>query len=152
MSEPITSFRGAYGFLSNFYQQSLVYGGITYPTAEHAYQAAKSLSSLGKVKILQAPSPGAAKRLGNKLPIRSDWEEIKVDVMKNVLRAKFTLFMPLGTMRNPLSIRLLQTGNRELIEGNSWGDTFWGQCPLGHGENMLGKLLMKVRHEISHGR
>jgi len=148
---PITSFRGGNAFLSNFYRQGFYYLGTWYPTAEHAYQWQKPTCDYDRLMVLQAETPGQAKKIANSLPRREDWDTAKLDIMLGVLRAKFTRFMPLGTMRNPLSIRLIQTGDREIIEGNTWGDTFWGQCPLGVGENMLGKLLMKVRSEIKHG-
>ena len=50
--------------------------------------------------------------------------------------------------QNPeLGNKLLETGNQELVEGNTWGDIFWGVCN-GKGQNWLGKILMMVRDEI----
>jgi ribA/ribD-fused uncharacterized protein len=143
----ITSFSGQYFFLSNFYRREFRFDGVIYPTSEHAFQCAKAARPDGFKYILDAPTPGMAKLRGRQVPLKPDWEEIKVDVMKNVLRAKFS---PGLVVINSCAIRLHQTGEEELIEGNTWGDTFWGQCPLGNGENMLGKLLMKVRSEQRH--
>ena len=88
--------------------------------------------------IRNAPSPGAAKRMGRKIAIRNDWEAVKEKVMLSVVRAKF---------EDAYLRRLLTaTGTAALIEGNEWGDRFWGVC-RGEGENRLGKILMKVRSE-----
>jgi predicted NAD-dependent protein-ADP-ribosyltransferase YbiA (DUF1768 family) len=55
---------GNYSFLSNFY-----WFGDT--TVEHQYQAAKTLDSEWKTRILAAESPGAAKKLGRRAPLRA---------------------------------------------------------------------------------
>lgn len=71
--------------------------------------------------------------------MRSDWEEVKLGVMEGLLREKFS---------DPeLRRKLLATGERELVEGNDWGDSFWGVC-AGRGKNHLGRLLMKLREEL----
>lgn len=152
--KPITSFRGAYHFLSNFYRHEFRYLGFNWPTAEHAFQAEKCAIGSDAQHILHLKTASEAKRYGQKVLVRSNWyseddELNRVNTMKNILRAKFARGL---VVVNPLALRLIQTGNTELIEGNTWGDTFWGQCPLGNGENMLGKLLMKVRTEISSGK
>jgi ribA/ribD-fused uncharacterized protein len=135
----ITSFRGKYIFLSNFYPSPMTVEGIRYATVEHAYQAAKTLDLNEKQIIADCEKPGQAKRLGKKVRLRKDWEQIKLNVMYLLLVFKF---------KNPeLREKLLATGDRELIESNDWGDYFWGQC-MGIGENHLGKLLMRVRSEI----
>lgn len=42
--------------------------------------------------------------------------------------------------------KLLETGDEELIEGNTWKDVFWGyDVNLKQGKNNLGKMLMKIR-------
>lgn len=84
--------------------------------------------------------------MGKIIPVRPDWETIKVDVMKNVVRLKFT-------QSSELKTRLLATGDEELIEGNRWHDNFWGDCSCNNcssvkGTNMLGKILMEVREEL----
>lgn len=137
MSEQIDIFHGEHRFLSNFHPSIIEVGGTLYPTAEHAYQAFKTFDTNERIAILEAPTPGKAKRLGAKATLRSDWETIKIDVMRLLLVRKF---------EDPeLRQKLLDTGDAELIEGNTWGDTFWGVCD-GFGHNHLGKSLMEVRH------
>jgi ribA/ribD-fused uncharacterized protein len=147
---PITRFRGHYGFLSNFYMKPLAYNGELYTSAEHAYQSQKAWTIVDHQFIKSAYTPSEAKKRAHSITIVDSWEEIKVDVMKNVLRAKFA--QEFRGRPNHLLRWLLETGQRELVEGNTWGDTYWGQCPLGNGENMLGKLLMLVRSESEHLR
>jgi ribA/ribD-fused uncharacterized protein len=134
----INRFNNNYAFLSNFYPSFIVIDGIIYPTVEHAYQAAKISDWREKQMIANIKTPGQAKRVGRKLGLRSDWENIKVDVMLKLVRLKFTELN--------LKIKLLATGDAELIEGNTWNDTFWGVC-CDEGQNQLGKILMKVREE-----
>lgn len=125
-------------FLSNFYPSPIVYEGIAYPTVEHAYQAAKTLDMRARQKISLLRSPNAAKKMGRIVDIRADWEEIKLAVMYDCLRLKFA---------DPiLKQKLLDTGSVQLVEGNWWGDVFWGVCK-GKGQNHLGKLLMRIRSE-----
>lgn len=136
----IDEFRGPYRWLSNFEYCSVEYEGLVYPSSEHAYQAAKSIHPEVRELVRRAATCREAKRLGNALELREDWEQVKLLVMRDVLRDKFT--------RNPhLKQKLLATGKAELIEGNSWGDTFWGVC-RGQGQNHLGQLLMRLRDEL----
>ena len=86
----ISKFRGKYGFLSSMYHSPLVYEDIEYPTAEHGYQAAKTLDQKEKRRIANLPSPVEAKKAGRKALHRSDWEEVKLQVMYDIVRAKFT--------------------------------------------------------------
>lgn len=135
----IDKFDGEFHFLSNFYRCSVIYEGIEYKSSEHAYMAAKTDDPIQKDIIRSAPSPAQAKRLGRQADLRSDWEDVKLEVMENVLRAKFS---------DPrLAEMLALTNGFELVEGNTWGDVFWGEC-RGIGENHLGKLLMKIRAEL----
>ena len=135
----IDSFRGEYRFLSNFYPAAVELYGETYPTVEHAYQAAKTNDPAARERIRWAQRPGDAKRLGQSVQIRSDWESVKVDVMRGLLVKKFS--------DRRLADMLLKTGDEELVEGNYWGDRFWGVCG-GDGDNWLGRLLMEVRREL----
>lgn len=137
--DKIDNFSGEYSFLSNFYYSPITYGHLTYPTSEHAFQAAKTEDKADELKIQKASTPGQAKKLGRKVTLIEDWERDKRRIMKSVLRRKFKNL--------ELSIRLKQTGDAELIEGNTWGDTYWGVCK-GKGKNHLGKLLMDVRAEL----
>lgn len=137
MAEVIDSFRGRYHFLSNFYP----WPG---PSVEHHFQAAKTLDKEWRKKILRAKGPGEAKKLGRQAPIREDWEEIKVGVMEDLVRMKFS--------ERVLAADLLATGDALLIEGNTWGDTWWGMVKSGDGKwtgrNELGRILMKIRNEL----
>lgn len=138
--EPISKFRGPYRFLSNFYSAKVTLCGETYPTVEHAFQAAKTLNCASRRMIRDCAAPGAAKRLGQCVKLRGDWEEVKVGIMTGLILQKFSEY---GGLRK----KLLATGDRMLIEENEWGDRFWGVC-RGSGENHLGKILMKVRQEL----
>jgi len=139
MSKTITEFSGRNRFLSNFYKSPMEVEGVRYPTVEHFYQAQKTLDAELRKQIADIPTPSHAKRHGRTVWLRPGWENIKNEIMLQGLRLKFV-----GT---PLATLLLNTGDAELIEGNTWGDTYWGVCN-GVGENMLGKLLMQVRDEI----
>lgn len=133
----ILSFRDEYFFLSNFYPVEIKLDGIVYPNAEAAFQAQKTMDVEEHRKFSMLKNPVQAKRLGRKVKLRDDWEEVKLDIMTEVVSQKF--------LQHPHLIEmLLQTGDEELVEGNKWGDRFWGVCK-GKGENHLGKILMKIR-------
>ncbi len=129
----IDSFTGEHAFLSNFHPSPI--GEI--PTAEHAYQACKTLDPVEVDAVYAASTPGKAKRAGQKVTMRPNWDAIKLDVMLKVLRCKFEY--------NPaLAAQLVETYPHDLVEGNHWNDTYWGVCK-GEGQNWLGRLLMVVR-------
>ena len=134
----IDSFRGRYFFLSNYYPCDFVWEGLLYRNAEAAFQSAKCTDTIGRLNFTNL-SPNLAKAKGRKIYLRDDWESIKDDTMLNIIRAKF---------KNPkLSRKLIATGDQELIEGNTWNDTYWGVCN-GIGKNKLGQILMQVREEL----
>jgi len=136
----IMRFDGVYRFLSNFYYCDVYYDSVRYKSSEHAYQAAKTSDINLREAIRECNTPGDAKKLGRKLPLRTDWDDVKLNEMYKILKSKFS---------NPkLKKMLVDTGSEELIEGNNWGDVYWGVC-IGRGENNLGKLLMKVRSECA---
>lgn len=135
----ITSFSGINSFLSNFYTSKVEFEGMEFWTVEHAFQAAKTTDMSARRAIQEASTPGKAKRLGRKVALRPDWEDIKIDVMKELVTKKFE--------DDDLAFMLIRTGDAELIEGNHWGDTFWGVCD-GVGQNNLGKILMEVRENV----
>lgn len=137
----IDSFSSDYRFLSNFHPCSITIEGLEYPSVEHAFQAMKTLDPEERSAIQKAQSPGKAKRAGQKVVLRPDWDAIRVGVMEELVRQKFS-------KNRELANSLLATGDAQLIEGNTWDDTFWGVCG-GRGENWLGKILMKVRNELS---
>ena len=147
----ITNFRGTYAFLSNFYKSpfevDIGFGKLTYPTAKHAYQAAKSNTQREHDKIRAAPTPGRAKAMGRKILLGPAWvEEFPRLTMMKILRAKFTSSLY-------LTQSLLETGDATLIESNTWHDNRWGncicyKCRRTKGDNLLGELLMLVRSEL----
>jgi N-glycosidase YbiA len=135
----IEVFDKEFHFLSNFHYSPLVYDNLTWSTAEHAYQAAKTNNVTQKSAIYRIDRPGDAKKMGKVVTVREDWEEVKLGIMYDIVKAKFD--------QNPdLREMLLATEDAEIVEGNWWGDTFWGVCK-GVGENHLGKILMRVREE-----
>lgn len=135
----IDKFSGENSFLSNFHPCVIEYEGIVYPSVEHAYQAAKTTSQALREAISSVTRPGLAKKMGQALIIRDDWESVKVMVMHELLIKKFSDL--------ELRSKLMATGTSDLIEGNTWGDTFWGVC-RGTGKNKLGTLLMAIRNEL----
>lgn len=137
----IRSFVGPYCFLSNFHRCNVKIGEFTYPSAEHAYQAQKSVNDLMHECFTRLPTAGHAKRLGNTLNLPANWHEVKVAVMRQVVLAKFE-------QNRPLRMLLISTGKEELIEGNTWGDVFWGVVG-NQGHNHLGKILMDVRGALA---
>jgi ribA/ribD-fused uncharacterized protein len=136
MTAAVTAFRGPYSFLSNFHIEA---DGLT---GEHRFQAAKCVTGTEVERILSAPSPAAAKAAGRRVQLRPDWETVKIDVMRNIVAHKF---------EDPeLRQQLLATDDAELIEGNTWGDRFWG-TDNGRGANWLGRILMETRAAIRAG-
>jgi ribA/ribD-fused uncharacterized protein len=138
--EPILSFSGPWRPLSNFWFVPVRLDGLKYRSVEHAYQAAKTPDLFWRRHIQKASTPGGAKNLGSRVPLRPDWDDIRVPTMDRLLRQKFDV-PELGRL-------LLSTGLAELVEGNTWGDTFWGEC-RGEGQNKLGKLLMQIRKDLA---
>jgi len=134
----ILEFKGEHRWLSNFYPTLVTFEGQRFPSVENAYQAAKTVKS-SRDKFLIC-SPGEAKKLGRKVSLGPKWDQVKVEIMKQLLKQKFAPGTELGN-------RLLSTGNGTLVEGNYWNDTFWGVCN-GVGENTLGKLLMEQRKQL----
>lgn len=138
----IEKFDGEYRWLSNFYMCKCRYEGIVYPSSEHAYQAAKTLDQEKRIYISELPTPGQAKRCGNhEISLRDDWDDVKLQVMEDCLRSKFS--------NKELADKLIATEGHGLSEGNTWNDVFWGKdLATGYGENNLGKLLMKIREGL----
>lgn len=137
----IDRFDGPYHFLSNFYPAPTMYGGILYATSEHAYQAAKSMNPSYRAKVYAAQRPAVAKRLGRAVAVRKGWNDMRIAVMTDIVWDKFT-------RTESLRHRLLLTGDATLIEGNTWGDRFWGQA-FGEGANNLGLILMQTRARLA---
>ena len=136
----ITKFSGGYHFLSNFYPCKIKIDAWEFDSTEAAYQAMKC-NRAKDVHAFVGITPGEAKKLGRLVELRPNWERVKIDVMRYVLIQKFS---------DPILMAMLDaTKGQELIEGNTWGDRFWGQCPVGDGRNELGKLLMSIRDDIT---
>ena len=138
--------------LSNFSAFNLKFNGLTFPTSEHAYHYEKfAYERVGEsvndafqrrnlaMSIKEAPSAHEAFKLAERWKgyRRADWDAVKVDIMREILRAK-------ASQHEYVRRKLLETGDRELIE-DSWRDDYWGWGPNRDGQNMLGKLWMEVR-------
>lgn len=136
----IDSFRGEHAFLSNMFPCRVEFEGATYPSVEHAYQAAKSLDPSVRKTFDGAITPKGAKARGKRVTLRADWGAVKLGVMEQSLRSKFA--------DGGLRALLVATGDAALVEGNTWNDRFWGVC-RGKGQNHLGKLLMRLRSELA---
>ena len=136
----IDRFAGEFAFLSNFFNIPVYYNGLLYQNSEAAFQAQKTLDSEER-KRFSTMNPSEAKRAGKSVELREDWEYVRDDIMFDIVLSKFA--------SNPFLKKLLfTTGDEELVEGNTWNDTYWGVCN-GKGENHLGKILMKVREVLS---
>lgn len=136
----ISSFSGRYSFLSNFHECKVVIDDLIFDSSEAAFQSFKNDAMQLKFVGLSAKE---SKKLGKTVKKRCDWDAIKDVVMYGVVKEKFM-------QHEDLKEKLLATGDEELIEGNTWWDTYWGVCQ-GHGDNKLGKTLMRVRDELSRG-
>lgn len=151
----IQKFDGRYGFLSNFYPCEIVHQGILYPSVEHYYVAMKCNGAQMMNGVQYTPidfremiarigHPGTVKKLGQKMLVRKDWDEKKLEFMNWAVREKFK--------DEKLADLLLDTGEMPMVEGNAWHDNFWGSCSCdkcrGKGKNHLGKILMTVRDEL----
>ena len=140
----INKFDGEYAFLSNFYPSEVQFEGGTFPTVEHAFQAAKTLDEDERLQVVTCDTPGLAKREGRHVTLRRDWEQIKYSIMEELVRKKFQI--------PELKEKLIATGDEELEEGTWWHDNTWGNCYCDRcknivGQNHLGKILMKIREE-----
>lgn len=150
----IDRFYGEHFFLSNFYESPIkatLYGQeYTFATGEHLFHAGKTATSLlpeGQrgawlSQLEQNSDPQNSKRMGRRIPIDvGRWDAICVQVMRRVQELKYD--------QNPeLAKLLVATGDAMLIEGNVWNDRKWGMVN-GKGENLLGKILMELRSELS---
>lgn len=136
----ITAFRGRWTKFSNYSLGVVFYKGHAYQSVEHAYQAQKSLDPAIQKMIRDQPTPATSKKIARAVLLRPDWDDVKLGIMLDLLREKFS--------QEPERSILLSTGHEDLVEGNWWHDIFWGQCPVGTGENWLGRLLVKVRSEL----
>lgn len=136
-------FRNKYYFLSNMYPCSITLvvndTVLTFPCAESAFQAVKcpDMAHLFASNANTKYTDGyKAKKAGRRVPLRPDWEHVKIPVMAQILFAKFR--------QNPELEAKLLTVTGDIAEENTWRDTFWGVCN-NTGQNWLGRLLMQIR-------
>ncbi len=131
-----------YGCFSNFSAHPLRIGGNLWPTSEHYFQAQKFKEVEYQEKIRKTNSPMIAARMGRdrKKPLRRDWESVKVGVMRDAVRAKFTQHADIREI-------LLSTGDAKIVE-HTERDSYWGDGGDGSGKNMLGRILMEIRDEL----
>lgn len=145
----IDRFRGEYAFLSNFYGCKIIIptndGQLTFWNAEAAFQAMKTTDVKERMKFCDIKNPVKVKGLGRKVKLRKDWDVIRVSVMEYIVMEKFY-------QNGDLAQKLLDTGTKQLIEGNNHNDRFWGMIPVpvGNtdvwvGENHLGRILELIR-------
>lgn len=131
-----------YGDFSNFAAYPIQLDGKTWPTSEHYFQAQKFDDAEHREAIRNTVSPMIAARMGRsrKKKLREDWESVKVSIMTEAVRAKFSQHEELRDL-------LLATGDAKIVEHTA-NDNYWGDGGDGSGKNMLGRILMQVRGEL----
>lgn len=137
MNVQFNSYTAGYEWLSNFFEATIDYAGRDWMTVEHAYRAMKTVDEGQRDAIMLAPTASKAKRIGKHVDIRPDWLSIRVDVMRELTRCKYS-------QHNWLSDRLIATGDATLYHLAPW-DRFWGVDDQLRGENQLGRILMAER-------
>lgn len=145
MSGMIPQFVGPYAFLSNAYPVKVTLDGLTFPSVENAYQAAKTLDVEKRLQFTVCTAT-YARKLGTQLPRRPDWEQIREDILYKLLKQKFQK----GT---PLAQQLVKTGDAYLCDINNTHSTYLGACICARcvytkHHNALGELLMRIREEL----
>lgn len=134
-----------FGCFSNFAPYPVRMEGKVWPTSEHYFQAQKFEDAEHREQIRKTKSPMIAARLGRdrKKLLRRDWESVKVGIMRDVVRGKFT-------QHDDIRQILLSTGDAKIVE-HTENDSYWGDGGDGSGKNMLGRILMEVREELKSG-
>ena len=147
-SDDILEFKNDFERFSNFYPVVIHYKRRTFPSVEHAFVSEKSNDSVFKNRIanLKESQAGKAKRLGRKIQLREDWDQVKDQVMMELLLIKFNY----PEFKN----LLLSTGDCLIKEGNYWHDNYWGDCTCKKceniiGQNKLGVMIMKIRKDLT---
>ncbi|MDV6330309.1 NADAR family protein [Asticcacaulis sp. 201] len=133
----------SYGDFSNFSRRGIDMDGLWWATVEHYFQAQKFENPQYREKIRRASTAKQAAALGRDrtVPLRPDWEAVKVDIMRKAVLKKFQTHAALTAL-------LRETGNRPIVE-NAPGDYFWGCGQDGTGENWLGRILEDVRKQLA---
>ena len=131
-----------FGEFSNFAAFPILLKGVEWPTSEHYFQAQKFAGTAHEEAIRFASSPSMAARMGRerRRPLRTDWESIKDDTMREAVLAKFQQHADLAKL-------LLSTGDAEIVE-HTENDSYWGDGGDGSGLNMLGRILMETRDKL----
>jgi ribA/ribD-fused uncharacterized protein len=140
----IKGFFGRYRIFSNYEPSPISYRGYVFCSVENAFQASKVLGTdgVGLFEEFVFMTPQRSKRLGRKVKVRSDWEDVKYNIMRDLVYKKFE------THQDLLDI-LIATKDKYLEETNHWNDTYYGvNYKTGEGQNNLGKILMSVRAEF----
>lgn len=139
----IYEFRGDYGWLSNFYPCKVTYRHSEFDSVEQAYMFAKNDTSGDWLEFCLNNPPAICKAQSKLIKIRDDWDSVKLEIMELLLEQKFN--------KEPFKSKLIATGNRNIIEGNYWNDSFWGidlKVNPNYGENHLGRIIMKIRDNL----
>jgi ribA/ribD-fused uncharacterized protein len=133
------STKDAYGEFSNFAAFPIEMKGRLWPTSEHYFQAQKFAGTEHEEVVRTTPSPMTAASIGRdrNRPFRADWDEVKDEIMRDAVRAKFNQHPQLATL-------LIGTGDAEIVE-HTGNDAYWGDGGDGSGVNRLGQILMEVR-------
>lgn len=137
---PITFYTPDFYVFNNFSAHAVEFKGELYSTAEHAYQAAKCTDPEGKAEISHARSPLLAKSLANgkyRTARDPDWSDKKLAIVEEILRAKVA-------QHAEAREALIKSCGEEIVE-DSPTDYFWGAGADGSGQNMLGRIWMKIR-------
>jgi ribA/ribD-fused uncharacterized protein len=149
----VPEFSGEYFFLSNFYQEIFTWRAQQFFCAEQAFQYAKTwypkkgetlrCKDLGK-RLIDTGNGATAKKYGREVPVDLEfWNAQRVPLMREIIHAKFS------TPGSNLAGQLINTGAMLLVEGNTWGDVFWGRSRNADGKivglNTLGTILMEER-------
>jgi N-glycosidase YbiA len=131
-----------YGCFSNFSDHGFDLDGVWWPTSEHYFQAQKFRGTRHADAIRRARTPLRAAELGrdSTKPLRRDWERVKDDVMRRAVATKFRAHADIRAV-------LLSTGEEEIVEDTT-ADHYWGRGRTGNGKNMLGRILVRTRHQL----
>lgn len=138
----ISEFKNEFRWLSNFAKVEIILDDIKYPSVEHAYMSAKSDEIEWKNFCSDSKNTASqVKRKSRTISLKSNWESIKLEIMRECIRQKFS--------QEPYKTLLIRTEDLHLQEGNFWNDKFWGVClKTNQGENNLGKIIMEFRRTI----
>ena len=136
----IVGFKDEYGFLSNFYNHTVKVNGLFFQNNVAAFLA-QMYSNKNQQRYFTKLLPAAAIRFFEMTRIKppTDWDSKKEQIMYNICKNKFT--------NQRLREQLLATGDAELINESNFANDYWGRHD-GQGENMLGKVLMRLRQEF----